>query len=316
VPGLAPDRADIIVAGIAVIDRLMRRFKVNLLQVHSRGVRDGLLLTMIDNTLGIPSTDPVNRDAAIDRFAAACSGEQELAHGKQVARLAERLFDQLTEPLALNPDDRPLLNAAARLQDVGYLINYDQHHKHSYHLILNSRLAGFRPRELELIANVARYHRGARPKAKHANFHQLPAEDQRRVEQMAAILRLAGGLDRSHSQQVKDVTLGPATNLESCDGQRSRRHRVKQLKLLVHADFNPEVDIWGARRRVKLFRKVFDVKLDVVWAKLDSLAGEGEAAPTLASSEPSEKTNGRAGTTKTRKGSIARSARKSRRLGR
>ena len=62
------------------------------------------------------------------------------------------------------PRERTLLEAAARLQDVGYLINYDQHHKHSYHLILNSRLEGFQPQELELIANVARYHRGADPK--------------------------------------------------------------------------------------------------------------------------------------------------------
>src|SRR5262249_27717427 len=84
VPGLAPDRADIIVAAIAVVDRLMRRFKVNLLQVHSRGVRDGLLLTMIDNSLGTPSTNPSDREASIDRFVTACSGELELAHGKQV----------------------------------------------------------------------------------------------------------------------------------------------------------------------------------------------------------------------------------------
>ena len=136
---------------------------------------------------------------------------------------------------------------------MGYLINYDQHHKHSYHLILNSRLAGFRPRELEVIANVARYHRGARPKAKHANFRQLPADDQRRVEQLAAILRLAGGLDRSHSQQVKDVTV-------QAEGDA--------LKLVVRADFNPEVDLWGARRRVKLFRKVLGTKLDVQWDEL------------------------------------------------
>jgi exopolyphosphatase/guanosine-5'-triphosphate,3'-diphosphate pyrophosphatase len=268
VPGLAPDRADIIVAGIAVVDRLMRRFKVNLLQIHNRGVRDGLLLTMIDNTLGVPSTDPVNREASIDRFAAACSGEQELAHGKQVARLAGRIFDQMVDRFGLNPDDRPLLDAAARLQDVGYLINYDQHHKHSYHLILNSRLAGFRPRELEIIANVARYHRGARPKLKHANFRQLPADDRRRVEQLAAILRLAGGLDRSHSQQVKAVTLQPAgfSEKEGDDG-RNPKLPAKHLELLVDADFNPEVDVWGARRRVKLFRKVFGAKLEVNWIK-------------------------------------------------
>jgi exopolyphosphatase/guanosine-5'-triphosphate,3'-diphosphate pyrophosphatase len=259
VPGLAPDRADIIVAGIAVVDRLMRRFNVNLLQVHSRGVRDGLLLTMIDNTLGAPSANPADREAAINRFAAACTGEYELAHGRQVARLAGRIFEQMAETFGLNPDDRPLLETAARLQDVGYLINYDQHHKHSYHLILNSRLAGFRPRELELIANIARYHRGARPKAKHANFRQLTSEDQKRVEQLAAILRLAGGLDRSHSQQVKDVTLRP---IDGGDAD--------EMELLVHAEFDPEVDLWGARRRTKLFKKVFDTKLTVYWAEQNS----------------------------------------------
>jgi exopolyphosphatase / guanosine-5'-triphosphate,3'-diphosphate pyrophosphatase len=320
VPGLAPDRADIIVAGIAVVDQLMRRFKVNLLQVHSRGVRDGLLLTMIDNTLGAPSTDPVSREASIDRFAAACSGEHELAHGKQVARLAGRIFDLMAERFGLNADDRPLLNAAARLQDVGYLINYDQHHKHSYHLILNSRLAGFRPRELEVIANVARYHRGARPKHKHANFRQLSPDDQRRVEQLAAILRLAGGLDRSHSQQVKDVTLAPAESETSADGQPSHKNHGKQLALLVHADFNPEVDIWGARRRVKLFRKVFGVKLDVNWAKLDSLDSEKESRPSTepptSSQNDTQQAIGLASEGPTRNGASKKSARKPRRIGR
>jgi exopolyphosphatase/guanosine-5'-triphosphate,3'-diphosphate pyrophosphatase len=148
------------------------------------------------------------------------------------------------------------------------LINYDQHHKHSYHLILNSRLAGFRPRELELIANVARYHRGARPKLKHANFRQLPAEDRQRVEQLAAILRLAGGLDRSHSQQVKDVIVQNVANSEGdSNGEANHKSGGKHLELLVDADFNPEVDVWGARRRVKLFRKVFGVKFDVNWTK-------------------------------------------------
>src|SRR6202007_1882081 len=105
---------------------------------------------------------------------------------------------------------------------------------------------GFRPRELEIIANVARYHRGARPKLKHANFRQLPVEDRRRVEQLAAILRLAGGLDRSHSQQVKDITLQPA-GISEKEGNDGRNPKLpgKHLELLVDADFNPEVDVWG-----------------------------------------------------------------------
>ena len=173
VPGLSPDRADIIVAGLTVIDRLMRHFHVNLLQVHNRGVRDGLILTMIESGQGAQEQDPHDRQAAIERFATACGGEPE--HGRHVARLAGRIYAQLAKLYNMDPADQSLLEAAARLQDVGYLINYDQHHKHSYHLILHSGLAGFAPRELQLIANVARYHRGSKPKKKHANFQQLPA---------------------------------------------------------------------------------------------------------------------------------------------
>ncbi len=255
VPGLSPDRADIIIAGLAIIDRLMRNFEVNHLQVHNRGVRDGLILTMIDRTLGTASQDPHDREASIERFAAACSGE--LAHGRQVARLAGRIFAELAPLFALDPADQPLLEAAARLQDVGYLINYEKHHKHSYHLILNSGLAGFQPSELELIANVARYHRGANPKQKHANFGQLSTADQQRVRRLSAILRVAGGLDRSHSGQVRDVQI---------------RRQDGKLIMEVDAADNPDVDIWGARRRTKMFDQVFKTTLEICW--------RGEAAET------------------------------------
>ena len=228
VPGLSPDRADIIVPGLAIIDALMRRFKVNVLQVHDRGVRDGLLLTMIDSSLGNTSDDPHDRETAIERFAANCGVD--LPHGRQVARLAGLIFAQLIDEFQLDPAAQPLLEAAARLQDVGYLINYEPHHKHSYHLILSSRLPGFQPRELELIANIARYHRGSAPKRKHVNFIQLSPANQLLVRQMAAILRLAGGFDRSHTQQVQAVIV--------CRDSEGLEMRVVAPEL-------PEVDIWA-----------------------------------------------------------------------
>ncbi|HEY2838820.1 MAG TPA: Ppx/GppA phosphatase family protein [Pirellulales bacterium] len=248
VAGLSSDRADIIVAGLAIIDRLLRRFKINRLQVHNRGIRDGLLLTMIDTSLGRTSTDPHDQQAAIERFAAGCGVD--MRHGAQVARLAGSIFAQLQEPYHLRSEDRRLLEAAAQLQDVGYLIDYDQHHKHSYHLILNSSLAGFRPQELELIANIARYHRGGKPKAKHANYERLSLEDRERVRRLAAILRVAGGLDRSHSQQVRDVEI-------TLNG--------REIVMMVVADELPEVDLWGARRRCDFFEWVFDAPLLIDW---------------------------------------------------
>ena len=249
--GMTPDRADIILAGLTIIDALLTRFRVNTLVIHTRGVRDGLVREMIDDLLGgaaTADTDPTHRDEAIERLAAACSGE--LEHGRQVARLAGRIYEQLTEPLALVPGDRLLLEIAARLQDVGYVINYDQHHKHSYHLIRNSRLPGIRAHDLELVANVARYHRGAHPKRKHENLARISAEDQQRVQRMAAILRLAGGLDRSRSQLVRDVLASV-----SDDG----------VVLEVMAEEEPQVDVWGAERRTELFEQAFGLPVAIRW---------------------------------------------------
>jgi exopolyphosphatase/guanosine-5'-triphosphate,3'-diphosphate pyrophosphatase len=242
--GMTPDRADIILAGLSIVDALMKRFRVNTLAIHTRGVRDGLVREMMDEAVGTGFDDPAHRDEAIERLAAACSGEME--HGRTVAQLAGRIFDQLAEPLGLPAGDRLLLECAARLQDVGYVINYDQHHKHSYHLIRNSRLPGIRGQDLELIANVARYHRGAHPKRKHEN------------------LRLAGGLDRSRSQQVRDVHV-------RLDGDR--------VSFDVVADAEPQVDIWGAERRTDLFEKVFGLPAVIRWAGRASDAAAEKVKP-------------------------------------
>ena len=247
--GMTPDRADIILAGLSIIDALMKRFRVNTLMIHTRGVRDGLVREMIDEAVGTTIDDPAHRDAAIERLAAACSGE--LEHGRTVSLLAGRIFDQLAAPLELVAGDKLLLECAARLQDVGYVINYDQHHKHSYHLIRNSRLPGIRAHDLELIANVARYHRGAHPKRKHENLARLSPEDQSRVQRMAAILRLAGGLDRSRTQQVRDAVVRVADGRACID---------------VVAEAEPQVDLWGAQRRADLFEKAFGMPLEIRWA--------------------------------------------------
>jgi exopolyphosphatase/guanosine-5'-triphosphate,3'-diphosphate pyrophosphatase len=248
VDGLNPDRADIIVPGLTTIDRIMRRFKVNLLQVHTYGVRDGLLLSMMEALQGTKQAEPADDVAQIERFAAACGVE--LDHARQSAKLAVDIFQGLTEFYELAPADARLLDAAARMQDVGYLINYDGHHRHSYHLILHCSLEGFRPEELEIIANVARYHRGAEPKKKHKNFQLLDKDNQLRVLQMASILRLAGGLDRSYNQSVQTVEI---------HGSK------KQIELIVSADEYPEVDIWAARRRAGLFEKVFQAEVTIQW---------------------------------------------------
>ncbi|HJQ78443.1 MAG TPA: Ppx/GppA phosphatase family protein [Lacipirellulaceae bacterium] len=254
VPGLSPQRADIIVAGLAIIERIMRQLRVNVVQVHTRGVRDGLLLTMVEQrqspsavgngTRNGPATNAEERRAAIEEFARNCGVD--LLHARQVARIAGSLWEQLAVPLKLNADDRELIESAALLANVGYLINFEGHHKHSYHLILNSELPGFERRQLQLLANVARYHRGSPPKTKHEQFREMPPADQRRVASLAAILRLALALDRTHQQHVESVRA---------------RVRDDRVEIFVEAQSDAEVAVWAAERKVELFEKVFGRKV-------------------------------------------------------
>ncbi|MDA0657337.1 MAG: Ppx/GppA phosphatase family protein [Planctomycetota bacterium] len=242
-PGLNADRADIIVAGLAIVDRLMRRLQVNLLRVHDGGVRDGLLRSIAEERLQ-PETSLEQRDAALVRFAASCGVENR--HAEHVAKLALQIFDQLLPQLNLAVEDRDLLASAARLQDVGHLISYEKHQKHSYHLILHSHLPGFRRRDLEIVANVARYHRGSRPKEKHENFRRLRPDDQQRVRVLASILRVASGLDRSHTQQVEQLQADWAPG---------------KVVLRVHATGDSEVDLWAAQLRGTMFERTLGVTL-------------------------------------------------------
>jgi exopolyphosphatase/guanosine-5'-triphosphate,3'-diphosphate pyrophosphatase len=254
VVGLSPQRADIIVAGLAVVERIMRKLEANVVQVHTRGVRDGLMLTMVGSglttsttghgTRSVPATNVEDRRAAVEEFAKNCGVD--LPHARQVARIAGSLWQQLAGPLKLAVADRELIESAALIANVGYLINFDGHHKHSYHLIVNSELTGFERRQLQILANVARYHRGTRPKKRHENFSELSVEDQKRVCELAAILRLALALDRTHQQHVGEV-----------------RARVRDdvVRIVVQSQDEANVDLWAAERKVDLFEKVFGRKV-------------------------------------------------------
>ena len=193
VAGLSPDRADIIVAGLAIAEAVMKQLGANELQVHDRGIRDGLLLSLTSQLF--PDTAPSTTGApdrmrSVRQFAEQCHYERD--HSEHVTTLALEIFDQLSAvrerdetivPPALSESlvadgARGLLETASVLHDIGYHINYSRHHKHSYHLIIHSDLAGFGHRELEIVANIARYHRRAHPKKDHPNFRRLPSADQ------------------------------------------------------------------------------------------------------------------------------------------
>jgi exopolyphosphatase/guanosine-5'-triphosphate,3'-diphosphate pyrophosphatase len=183
----------------------MRFFDANLLRVNERGIREGLILRSLRKH-GLLSGGEKRltwRDSVL-QFARSCHADEE--HSLQVARLSLQLFDALDPVFRMGKEARRILEAASILHDVGYFINYSSHHKHSYHLIRHADLFGFTPRERELMANIARYHRRALPKKKHEAYVRLAEPDRLLVCRLGGILRLADGLDRRRNSVVTGLT--------------------------------------------------------------------------------------------------------------
>jgi exopolyphosphatase/guanosine-5'-triphosphate,3'-diphosphate pyrophosphatase len=252
IAGLNPDRADIIVAGVAVVNQVMKVFDINMLKVSERGIREGLILQMIAGNGAFNKKDTLTKYSkanwrrSVREFAESC--RYEAPHSLHVTRLALNLFDQLcANGNEKNAPERELLEVAGVLHDIGYFINYTRHHKHSYHLIVHSHLVGFSPREIAIIANVARYHRRGVPRKKHENFAVLSRPDQKLVLKLGAILRLADGLDRSHSQRVQEVRC---------------KKRKNNLTLYLLSDKDIDIEIWGAKQKDELFEKVFKTRIE------------------------------------------------------
>jgi exopolyphosphatase/guanosine-5'-triphosphate,3'-diphosphate pyrophosphatase len=241
IPGLNQDRADIIVAGVVVIDEIMRFFDANRVLVNERGIREGLLIRAMKR-LGLTagsSMPPTWRDS-IKEFAVSCHVDEQ--HATHVAGMALSIYDALALPFGLQKPEKKLLEAAAILHDCGYFISYGSHHKHSYHLIRHSELFGFTPRERELIAQIARYHRKSIPKRKHDAFQSLKEKDQVIVARLGGILRLADGLDRRRNGLVQEVSclFGGTT-----------------ITINLTATEDVSVEIFGANAKKDLFEKAF-----------------------------------------------------------
>jgi len=249
VPGLNPARADIIVAGFAVAAEVLARLESRELIVSAYGIREGLLL---ETARVVPTFSDRGeaRERSVREFAERCHYEE--PHARHVQRLSLQLFDAIGPRIGLAATDRQILADAALLHDVGYHINYENHHKHSYHLIVHADMLGMSPEEQVAIANVARYHRGAPPKRKHRNYGILDRALRRRIRKLAAILRVADGLDRGHIgavERVKVRWLDRALRLTCVANRRAQSVRL---------------DLWGASRKSELLSKVARIPVEVV----------------------------------------------------
>ena len=251
-PGVSVPRSEIIVAGGQILEGIMRALNINVLRTCSWALREGVLIDRLREieAESRPSLPDIANDYRLRGVHAVGRrfGYEE-PHALEVARLAEKIFDYISRSnlrSSLDRHSRTLLSAAALLHDVGYHIAHESHHKHSLYLIKHSELTGFSEAERDVIANVARYHKGSEPKERHEHYAALNQADRETVNSLAAILRLADALDRRHDGRVTDLRC-------------VRNGRVVHIEL--QASTNCDREIFAAEQRALLFQQVFDCKL-------------------------------------------------------
>ncbi len=245
-PPVGGPRSDSILAGAVLLHELMLHAGVDRFQVSDRALREGVVL----DALGAPEVDSAApsdvRRRQIRKLAE--RGESVLRHGEESARLAVRLFD-LTQSLhGMGPREREWLEYGALLHDIGYLVDYEGHHKHGYYLVNNAALDAFDQREIEIVAHLVRYHRGSAPKRKHPEFAALKPWQQRVVVHLAALLRVADALDRSHARRVEEIYCAI---------------RTRSVRLEVISRYDVALELSTARDRAGLFEDTFGLRLKV-----------------------------------------------------
>ncbi len=229
ISGLARDRADIILPGALVLRAAMQRLDVSELAISEYGLREGLFFEHFRRDLPGHVASDLRLFAVLNlaRFY-----DFQEAHASHVRHLTQRLFDQLASLHGYGAPERELLSAAALLHDIGMAIKYNDHHKYSQTLISSSALPGFSPREVAIIALLARYHRKGTPKS--GDYESLLDEgDDLRLLKLSALLRLAEYLERGRAALVKDISV---------------RWDDKNLYLTLISHEHPAVELWEASR--------------------------------------------------------------------
>jgi exopolyphosphatase / guanosine-5'-triphosphate,3'-diphosphate pyrophosphatase len=242
---LKPDRADVIVPAGAIFEYVAKRVRAKEIWVPFVGLVDGVLIDVARAARAEGKKELEVSQTRNSVLAVMKKYDVEPKHANRVSALAVSLFDQLKSMHGLGKRDRLLLELAALLHEVGNFISASGHHRHSYYIVSQSPILGLTDAELQIVANVARYHRKAPPDTSHEAYAELSTKDQDRVRPLAAILRVADALDHDHRQRVGSVRA---------------KQRGSELKLKVRTRGDVSLDEWSVKDKGDLFEQEFGLK--------------------------------------------------------
>ncbi len=258
IPGMNDRRAEIILAGALILQEVMVQMNVTSLVICERSLREGVIVDwmithgLIESRLRFQSSV---RERSV--YKNAKKFNINLEHSHRIANFALQFFDQTQNQLHFwSSEERALLWSAAILHNCGHYINHASHHKHSYYLIRHAELLGYTENEINIIANLARYHRKSNPKKqKHDCYKSLSSPRERKiVDQLSPLMRLAVALDRRQIGAIEYFEL--KINGGGITGQSA------ELTLYPTEPNDPcTLELWNLDYQKSSFEKVYRLPL-------------------------------------------------------
>ncbi|MEA5465205.1 Ppx/GppA phosphatase family protein [Leptothoe sp. PORK10 BA2] len=252
-PEISARRAEIIVPGAVILREAMRLLDLDRITICEHALREGLVVDWM-LTHGLIENRMQYQQSVRERsvLKATKKYHADTAHSQRVATFALALFDQTRGVLhQWGPLEREILWAASMLHNCGHFVSHGSHHQHSYYLIRNGELLGFTSNEIELIANIARYHRKSTPKLKHEHYKELTKENRKIVSQLSAMLRVAVGLDRRR--------VGAIAKFQTTYEPKKRTMTLGFTP--TEMQDNCELEVWSVNDKKAYFEQEFDLKL-------------------------------------------------------
>ncbi len=250
IPAINPYRADIIIAGAAIIEAIMEQFGLEEIHISHRELRDGLLVEYLSNFEGFRELQKAPmRNRSVLHLGRSCNFDEK--HAEAVATLALELFDSAKQIGLHNMSEKEkdLLKHAAALHDVGDFLSFNDHHLHSHYIISNAGLPGFDREETQIMANIARFHRKKLPSKKVLKPEVMDEKSKEAVVVLSTFLRFAEKLDRSHCGLVKKAEF--------------IRVSKDHVLLRFYSDSNCSLEEWSIIQNRQAFYDAFEKQLDV-----------------------------------------------------
>jgi exopolyphosphatase/guanosine-5'-triphosphate,3'-diphosphate pyrophosphatase len=248
--GVRRDRADVMGVAAIIFVVLGRYLNIHHFLIPTVGIREGILQEIAREAFSRKEPHRYNaesRQMLLGTRSFARRFEYDQRHAEHVRELCLMLFDNLQPLHHLPAQARVELEAGALLHDIGHRITHRGHHKHGEYLALNGDIPGLEGRDRNIVAAVVRYHnRKSTPNADHTAYSALNNNDKRVARRLAAILRIAEGLDHSHRQRIQDL-------------RASFQRGAVTIQLRTRGDATE--DIRDAERSSSLFEREFHTHL-------------------------------------------------------